>query len=471
MGNPTAEQQAAIEARGARVLVMAGPGSGKTRTLCARARHIAGEKDLGTVGIVTFTVAAAEEIKARLGKTLASQFCHVGTLHSLAYRSQHHLTLADEDRAQEARQRVQEQYSNMGPTQQDIARASRDPRTGVEREYCRAMNRELAKDGMTSIDECLRLYSEGLESGEFRPIPTLLVDEVQDASTVDWKAYEASPELFCVGDDQQSIYGFRGARPELFRTRARKTAPIELLRNFRSAPNLIEASDRLVGRHSTPHLTEPGELRIEAPEPGEAWDAIATLGEREGTTAVLCRTNRQVTDAKAALESRGTTIATAKQTNRKLLVALIHAHLRPTLHSADFLARAKRNDTATIGATQPEEVFGRLGYGDRIERIDIVGKAPKPLKGILGQAPGADLLQILEEYEEPADRGTVVQTVHASKGLEYDHVAIPEISQALYPAEPEETRILYVAMTRARKSLYCFGCHDNPATHYLKTLP
>jgi len=449
----TDQQTAAAQVPGS-VMVTAGPGTGKTRTLAERVQHLLRDQDPADITVVTFTRSAAAELATRLGDQVVAALDYCGTLHGLAYRHQRHLDLATEDEAREVFDQIADLESRKA---QEIARAHRCPGSRLERRWSDQVTRTLGYEGKTSMDDMLRGYCAMLARGTAEAPRHLLVDEIQDACEVDWDIYRQAETLFGVGDPWQSIYGFRGANPDLFSQACQTYRCLELSVNFRSTAAVVEASNAIADRDQvTADGADPGQatdwhLDTEA----EQWDLVARdIGSRTGTQAVLCRTNAQAAEARQALKSRG--IRAAGQAKRQsLLRALIYAHTRPdSAKAAQHLAIQLR---MPLAAGEARETWRRLGFGDHVERDEVVRAAPESLKGAIRKAPAHELIGILDEAERPQGE-VLVQTVHAAKGAEYDHVYVPGVTLDRYPAEsPEERRILYVAVTRARETVQCYA--------------
>jgi superfamily I DNA/RNA helicase len=275
---PTELQRQAIESALGPVLVVAGPGAGKTSCLVARIRYLAEKGKLPPERIcaVTFTNKAAEEIAIRLRDTLgrAAEDVTRGTIHSLCVRilRQHRADvglqagfgIADEDY----------QYALLGKL-----RVPRKYRGGLLNRFGR---RRLQGYELTPDDQLLlEQYQEQLHAAnmiDFDEIVVLvarlfstrpdiasevggqwdyvLVDECQDLSARQYDIINAlvagHRNLFAVGDDEQSIFSWASADPQILRQLANDfsiSSPIVLDENCRCSSRIFAAARRLIEKN------------------------------------------------------------------------------------------------------------------------------------------------------------------------------------------------------------------------------
>ncbi|MCL1939839.1 MAG: UvrD-helicase domain-containing protein [Desulfovibrionaceae bacterium] len=264
----TPEQERAVCAGPSPVLVLAGPGTGKTRTLIARILHLLDE-GIGSRRIlaVTFTRRAASEMDTRLTAALApgSALPRTDTLHALALELWHKthadvpVLLSEED----ARRVFAE--ANPDETPQAIREAWQIVNLARERleiplpEYEVMGDRYMAQKNawnLADYTDLLEFWLEQITSGLFTsPWGHVLVDEVQDLSplqlTLVRSLFPGSGEgFFGIGDPDQSIYGFRGAHGkslEFFRAAWPSLECIHLTRNYRSRGGILEAAHSVLG--------------------------------------------------------------------------------------------------------------------------------------------------------------------------------------------------------------------------------
>jgi len=244
------DQRAAAAHLGGHARLLAGPGTGKTRVLTRRICFLVEEEGISpsNITVVTFTRAAARELKHRIKQKLGAEMCpHISTLHSFALRQllknkKHIIELPQPLRIAddwEERNIILEDLkslaglSGISESRQMLNKLSADWLTGEEEnkapnpQFLQAWRRHRETYGYTLRAELVYQLKEALEKKTLGqqegfdldgPIKHLLVDEYQDLNQCDLAVIRAIAErgaaLFVAGDDDQSIYGFRKARPE-----------------------------------------------------------------------------------------------------------------------------------------------------------------------------------------------------------------------------------------------------------------
>ncbi len=339
------QQREAVIAQGAPVLVLAGAGSGKTRVITRKIAYAVGElyQDPASILAVTFTNKAANEMRERLASMIHPQQANrvvIRTFHSFgAWVLRSHaevlglnpnFTIYDDDDSLTLLHGLYPEYKrkDLAPYMKAVSRAKDQglaPGDDLD---------EVTHD--TRVSEMYRRYQARLEDignvdfGDliarvielFRKDPgtrklyqqrfrTVLVDEYQDTNTAQFELlrllYSPDTHLCVVGDDDQSIYAFRGAEvknilrfPELFPG----TRIIKLEQNYRSTGRILAIASEVVknnsGRHEKTLWSErpPGKrarlafVHDHTAEAEYCASLIRSWGTGEGA-AVLYRTNAQ----------------------------------------------------------------------------------------------------------------------------------------------------------------------------------
>ena len=276
-------------------LILAGAGSGKTRVLTHRIAYLVTQKNIHTDSIlaVTFTNKAAAEMRDRLGSLLRRpiQSMWVGTFHGLAHRllrthyekagltsgfqildaqDQFRIVkrLMKENNIDESKFPVRKvqwfinQQKDEGVRAQDVdAGYNFFIKKSLEvfvlyESHCRANDLIDFAELLVRSYELLKNNAELLEHYQTR-FSNILVDEFQDTNTVQYKwikqLFTGRNNVFCVGDDDQSIYGWRGAKIENITNLETDFAPIQTIRleqNYRSTGNILAASNALIANNS-----------------------------------------------------------------------------------------------------------------------------------------------------------------------------------------------------------------------------
>ncbi len=344
-------QMNAIRHKDGPALILAGPGSGKTTVITRRTQFLIEEYGIAPskILVITFSRAAANEMKQRFvrlmgGKNLPVTF---GTFHAVffqilkhAYGYQAGQVISDEKRVQFIREfihRLRLEYDNENDFIRDVlGEISVVKNESVELEHyyatscagevfrkiCRAYQEFMYRNHYIDFDDML-VYTK--ELFEKRPdirrlwqkrFPYILVDEFQDINRIQYDIMRmmAAPlnNLFVVGDDDQSIYQFRGARPEImlgFEKDYPEARQIPLSVNYRCGKQITAFAGNLIAHN---HTRFPKEITANSTSdlPVLLWDfptqreqnralisEILRLHREEGIAfhrmAVLFRTNAQ----------------------------------------------------------------------------------------------------------------------------------------------------------------------------------
>lgn len=289
----TAQKEAVCHEAGP-MLVLAGPGSGKTTVLLCRILRLL-EKKLarpGEILALTFSKAAAEEMKERFRRAKGPEGVSFGTFHSVFFRilrSRYgwgvERVFQEEERRNVLRHIIEEEKWDIPDIEEYISQffaqlslmnsELESPKTFEPAEIPAEEFRRLYKayegykerqekldfDDMLTL--CYQLLREDREvraywQGKYKFI---LVDEFQDVNKAQFACLQILAEkhrnLFVVGDDDQSIYAFRGARPDFllqFPTLYPDAKKVTLNINYRSTERVISLAERVIGNNETRFL-------------------------------------------------------------------------------------------------------------------------------------------------------------------------------------------------------------------------
>ena len=252
------------------VAVLAGPGTGKTKTLVSRIACLVERRRVPPGGItaVTFTNKAAGEMRERLqihfGNKRAVGQMTIGTFHSICLKLLTGLgeqtAVLDEFGAQAI---LADILQNLGVKQsprealREISKIKNGGAGSVPEEVLAAYNAQLLADGLVDFDDILLRVLERYESTNretlLRP-SHLLVDEFQDVGDLQYRlirAWASEGSLFVIGDPDQSIYGFRGSSVRCFERLSADRPDIRtigLQKNYRSTPQIIGCALSVLAR-------------------------------------------------------------------------------------------------------------------------------------------------------------------------------------------------------------------------------
>jgi DNA helicase II / ATP-dependent DNA helicase PcrA len=625
------EQHAAVTLPAGPSLILAGAGSGKTRVLTTRIAWLlqTGRTTPAQVLAVTFTNKAAKEMLGRLAAMLPINVrgMWVGTFHGLCNRFlRAHWKLAGLPQsfqildAQDSVAAVKRVVKGMnldeerfppkqvawfiagnkeeGHRPRDIE--APDPHTRKLVEVYQAYEDQCQREGVVDFAELLlRTYellrdNDPLREHYRRRFAHVLVDEFQDTNKLQyaWLKMLAPPEaagsaaavgaqsVFAVGDDDQSIYAFRGARVGNmadFEREYRVERVIKLEQNYRSGGHILDAANGLIA-HNERRLGKNLRTDAGAGEPVRINESVSDYAEaqwvleeltqlhRGGTaraeTALLYRSNAQSRVLESALfnagiayrvygglrfferaevkhalaylrlvenadddtsflrvvnfPARGIGARTIEQlqdaaraSGRSLAQSIGAVPGKAGGNLQQFMQLISAMREATRGLTLREIIEHMLAHSglvefyktdkegaDRIENLEELVNAAESFVMQEGFGKDAVALPVDEQAASPdnapdADTGEIqsplaaflthaaleagdnqaqagedavqLMTVHSAKGLEFDAVFITGLEEGLFPHEnslsdgdglEEERRLMYVAITRAKKRLY-----------------
>ena len=284
----TAQQKAVCHETGP-MLVLAGPGSGKTTVLLCRISRLL-ERGLAKpqeILALTFSKAAAEEMKSRFENLNGASGVSFGTFHSIFFRilrSRYGWNVEqifqEEERRSILRNSIEAEkwdipdleeyisqfFSQLSLMNSELEQLNRFTPTGMLVEEFRKLYRayEGYKERHEKLDfddmltQCYQLLREDAAVREYwqRKYKFILVDEFQDVNQAQFACLQILAEkhqnLFVVGDDDQSIYAFRGARPDFllhFPTLYPAAKKVTLNTNYRSTERIVNLAERVIGNN------------------------------------------------------------------------------------------------------------------------------------------------------------------------------------------------------------------------------
>ncbi|HNQ58625.1 MAG: UvrD-helicase domain-containing protein [Burkholderiales bacterium] len=596
LGGLNPPQLAAVTLPPQHALILAGAGSGKTRVLTTRIAWLIHTGQASPHGIlaVTFTNKAAKEMLTRLTAMLPinTRGMWIGTFHGLCNRllRAHHrdaglpqlfqiLDAADQlaaiKRLLKALDVDDEKFpprelANFINGQKEAglrpdAVEAWDDYTRRRVELYREYEAQCQREGVVDFAELLLRSYELLQrnepirqhyQGRFRHI---LVDEFQDTNVLQYRWLKllagGGASLFCVGDDDQSIYAFRGAEVGNMRDFEREFKVANVIRleqNYRSQGNILDAANAII-RHNEARLGKNLWTDAGSGEPIRAYEAfndaeearfiveevkaLAAEGLARREMALLYRSNAQSRVLEHALFSAGLPyrvyggLRFFERQEVKHALAYLRLIANPdddgaflrvvnfpargigarsieqlqdaakaqkvSLYgtakgggkAAAFAALVDKLKAACDGLTLPETVEQVLELSglrahyrtekegqDRLANLDELVNAAESfvaeeghvdaegeLSGELAAFLAHASLEAGEHQAGEGDDALQLMTVHSAKGLEFDVVFISGLEEGLFPHEnsvredkglEEERRLMYVAVTRARKRLY-----------------
>jgi len=492
------EQLAACQAREATVAVLAGPGTGKTRTLVERAAWLAAEGGAkpGMITAVTFTNRAAAELRerlaARLGRRKANAMT-IGTFHSICLAlldgALPDRRLADPYEQRELAAAVLKELGDRRSPGTLLQAVSLQKRGG-DGEDGPAFSRyqeKLAAAGLLDFDdlllETLALWRAGRTDKRFTH---LLVDEFQDIDPLQYRLISAwrrpGGSLFVIGDPDQSIYSFRGADPACFQRLAAdfpETRAIHLTRNYRATPEILSCALPVVEANGGParllraERTSGAPVRLLAAETQREQAAcvareiarlVGGVGMLEAHALEAGRSSRTFGDCAVLYRTRRQAKLLEECLSREGIPCLVTG--REDFLAAPEVRRALEGLRASPAETDPAAWLERWAAAqapssslERLRNMALFFPTAGAFLENLTIGQEGDLLR--RAGQGYAAGAVTLSTLHGSKGLEWPVVFLCGVERGLVPLEregasappEEERRLLYVGMTRAREEL------------------
>lgn len=586
------QQKEAVQSVDGPVLLLAVPGSGKTTVLVTRLGYMVYCKgiDPGKILTVTYTVAATKDMAKRfagyfgndmaerlefrtingicakiiqyygkmVGRTafelVRDEKMTAGLLSKIYQQVQHEF--ATESDLKNVRTLIT-YIKNMMLSEEEILKLDEKEEMKISviyKEYCRQLREHHLMDyddQMVYAYTMLRKFPQLLE--HFQNLyPYICVDEAQDTSKIQHAIIallaSKTENLFMVGDEDQSIYGFRAAYPEALLSFEKNHANARVLLmedNFRSNASIVEAADQFIQKNTLRHekhmratkerMEEIKEISLKSRK--AQYSYLMKVADGCTTqTAVLYRDNEcilplvdllernnipyQMRNAELTFFSHRTVLDVVnimklalnpKDTEAFLQVYYkIGTYLRkqeamriaeiseekdlPVLDvAADYqglsghvigCVKSVRTHLQNMLQESGDKAVNRIsqymGYRDYLNRIGISDSKLEILRmlGAREESPERlvkrleELKSIISEKQSDAQCPFILSTMHASKGLEYEHVYLIDVVDGILPEQAlqnpkrvskeelqtyeEERRLFYVGVTRAKQQLTLF---------------
>ena len=578
------------------LLVLAGAGTGKTRVLTSRIIHIVNSYLASPLQIlsVTFTNKAAAEMKKRVGEIIGDQVHNlwIGTFHSIAARIlrrhpevvglRNDFTIIDSD---DQTRLLKQIITDLGidikqfPPKVYLSIISRLKDKVVTPSKLDSKSPEASLPKLKEVYETYQYRLKSMNACDFGDLLLynlevfekapevlayyqdkfryILVDEYQDTNNGQYRwlltLAAIHKNICCVGDDDQSIYSWRGANITnilRFEKDFKDAQVIRLEQNYRSTSNILKAADSVISKNKERHgkklwtdekhgekvkVISFADDRMEAQTVCSLIKQHYATGIKLSNIAVLVRAGYQTRSFEESFmqNSLSYRVIGGLKFYERMEIRDAIAYLRVVANPSDDLALSriinvpKRGvgDSTVSNLYQKSKIEGISLFQSikkSIELGELKGKAKDALKsltdyidkwnGMLETTKLSELADVvmkesgyikmwqsentleaqgrieniqefvrsLEEFsslvefleyvslveardDKSANDAVNIMTVHAAKGLEFDLVFVPGLEDGIFPSSrsveekgglEEERRLLYVAITRARKNLY-----------------
>ncbi len=462
------EQLEAIYTEKTPCLVIAGPGTGKTRTIIGRTIHLIKDKKVlpEKILILTFTTAASLELQNRLSNHKEISLPKISTIHSLGYEflkkelGYDPIILSEMEAKslflQGAKSELWDRYL--------FEREKMLPITSSElHEKYSILKKDKGIFDYTDLVEFLVTYLKDNKKGKDIYFEHVLVDEIQDLSPIQIEAIKLllsrdGTGFFGIGDPNQAIYSFRGGVRDIIST-LKKTYPhveiMSLKKNYRSAQKIIELSTPLIqfGKSTVSTSRNKGEIYLYT-APTSTMEATwiakqikkligatshmeADLGKTgqisPSDIAVLVRFKALIPQIKNSLDKMGIPCSTPEEMNfyedpaMEKFLQLIIASL---LNTGPFKG---------IDMSNLKEIEKRAKEMDIFDPIFFTSPSYKKFKSKFKEIGDINKLlnwiALQKEYDTISKKAqkVCITTIHASKGLEFEAVFLPALEQDIIP--------------------------------------
>ncbi|MDO5501572.1 MAG: ATP-dependent DNA helicase UvrD2 [Actinomycetia bacterium] len=528
------EQRAVAASPRGPMCVLAGAGTGKTRAITHRIAYAVHSAVFSPTQVlaVTFTARAAGEMRSRL-LSLGVQGVQARTFHAAALRQLHYFwpqaigggapqvqsqkaplvaealsrLRIDMDRTVIRDVAAEIEWSKVSMLTADgyaaAARAAGREAPGMDLsamakvidayESCKSDRSVIDFEDVLLLTVGILEDREDIAAAVRRQYRSFVVDEYQDVSALQQRLLDAwvgeRDDVCVVGDPSQTIYSFTGASDRFllgFRERHPSAQTVELVRNYRSTPQVLTVANRIIAAPTARGMRplrlvaqrpegERPVLREYADDAAEADGVAASIKERLAAgaslaeMAILVRTNAQTEVLEAALAA-----AEVPYLVRGGERFFSRAEVRQGMV---LLRGAARSDDGEVPLPQlVGAVLSGAGWdaqapatrGAARERWESLSALVALAEETAVHRPQARLAEFVADLDEraaaqhaPAAAGVTLASLHAAKGLEWNHVYLVGCSEGLIPISlagtpegiDEERRLLYVGVTRARESL------------------
>lgn len=493
------QQRAAVEATEGPVLISAGPGTGKTKTLTARITHLiqSGKAQPHEILALTFTKKAAQEMQERVGQK-GPAICTFHALCSSLLGGEHSF-IGETERAAIIKTLPRPRALAGVPAREiglHISRAKNQAEVpDAIGPVVEAYNHALHERGVIDFDDLLVHTRDALKNSAIAPPKCryILVDEFQDTNLLQYELLHLlrrNDNVFVIGDPNQSIYGFRGASGDIFEqflSDFPAVRQVSLTRNYRSAAPIVAVANAIF--KDAPQLQAASQMQGRASalqllnEYSEAHWVVGEIQKRLGGADLLQATHH---DGKATLRDFAV-VYRSRRTGKVVQKYISESGLpyqvvgdgspydEPEVQQLVALLQNMAGEPVPVAQYTPAQVAVLLQKIDNTQppadmAAALVRAFAVPETASIKQVMGtlvrhASLTNAVAYFAELESQGfydsaaeaVTLLTIHAAKGLEFAHVFVVGSEEGILPSAKgdvqEERRLFYVAATRAKEQL------------------
>lgn len=456
-------QQKAVESAHNQLLIIAGPGSGKTTVLTQRIAHLISDKNIAPQNClaITFTRKAAQEMRERLAKISEekAKLLNIHTFHSLCFSI------------------LKENYERAGLSQDFTVMSEQEKALHNDEKI---LENALGFDDLIQLSVKLLTENEDILNLYRNRFQYNFVDEYQDIDENQYKLIRLLvPEngnIFVIGDPNQAIYGFRGGDAKFFNNFTEdypSTQIINLKNNYRSTNCIVDASNQMINSfniismYDKPH--EKITIHTAPSDKAEAEFVASTIENLIGGHSFFSLDSQRSEGQESNYSFSDFAILYRTSSQLPLIIEAVKRTGMPFVNlSNDLLCEKKAirsflnnlKDDKSV-SEQFEASYDKLAEETDEYILNYLQNLAKIHNNKNEFIHEVSFLTEADTLDKRSDRITLM-TLHSAKGLEFKCVFIVGLENDILPLyrakEPqeieEERRLLYVGMTRAKERLF-----------------
>ena len=456
-------QQQAVESAHNQLLIIAGPGSGKTTVLTQRIAHLISDKNIAPQNClaITFTRKAAQEMRERLAKISEekAKLLNIHTFHSLCFSI------------------LKENYERAGLSQDFTVMSEQEKALHNDEKI---LENALGFDDLIQLSVKLLTENEDILNLYRNRFQYNFVDEYQDIDENQYKLIRfLVPEngnIFVIGDPNQAIYGFRGGDAKFFNNFTEdypSTQIINLKNNYRSTNCIVDASNQMINSfniismYDKPH--EKITIHTAPSDKAEAEFVASTIENLIGGHSFFSLDSQRSEGQESNYSFSDFAILYRTSSQLPLIIEAVKRTGMPFVNlSNDLLCEKKAirsflnnlKDDKSV-SEQFEASYDKLAEETDEYILNYLQNLAKIHNNKNEFIHEVSFLTEADTLDKRSDRITLM-TLHSAKGLEFKCVFIVGLENDILPLyrakEPqeieEERRLLYVGMTRAKERLF-----------------
>lgn len=522
------EQLTAVNSKSDRILCLAGAGAGKTRVFIERISKLVDDGIFpSSILALTFTNAAAAEMRERYETKHVGQLTpQFRTFHSFCYSLLCKDTalrsalgydkvpeIASESQEKDIKERARTQCRIKLSVDELSHRELLSKKEQFQAElYDKAVWRLMKQENVITFDKLNSEVADLFAADHISTHPYkqqykyIFVDEFQDTDGYQIKflnSFNNTNFYFC-GDCLQNLYSFRGTSNEYIKALSESDGweKIKLYTNYRSTSEIVEFANKF----SKGYAKDAYRVEMTATRSGDAvvtkiidrpsnYSAINTdsiddvldeLKSLSGTSAILVRTNKELSEVTSYLKSNNIEFTSSRDTKTMHLLECSISDKYMIGWLASYLTSDKYGEYIRVSSQKsaPDINWFLNSYGnntnisrdaDKISKLRNIATDPKPVANKIKEVSsllkikgmpvpekelfGMDFLNYVKEHaEEIKSSELYVGTIHSVKGLEYDNVFVMNVNSYSFKINKNEemSNLYYVAITRAKNRLFVY---------------